>query len=177
MVQNKEINKDTLTNGEATETLVPKLNGVHTSSDYSEDEDDYLNYLLVVPSLDKNVSSRNMNLITESLSNFYATIESKKEYPRIREELMGELNVPTKEELDLKEIKLEEEQLPVVLEIKEEPEIDLKTIAILPTQEQQQQEEIEVTDIESVKIKKFSLCFTRARFGKRSIARYFHCLC
>ncbi|KAG5684519.1 hypothetical protein PVAND_013748 [Polypedilum vanderplanki] len=169
MVQNKDnnkLNKGKITNGDLKEeTLeIPKLNGVHSeTNDYSEDEDDYLEHLLIVPSLDKNVSNRNMTLISESLSNFYTTIENRKEYPRIKQELMGELNVPIKEKSVEKDVKIEEKDLQIVAEVKQESEIHIEN-EILPTEEELNEIEIEVSDVESVKIKNFSLCFTKARF-------------
>jgi hypothetical protein len=93
MVQNKDI-EATTSNG------VCKTNGVHNDPEEgieeSEDEDDYLDYLLVVPSLDKSVKNRNMSLISESLMNFFTTIESRKGLSqKIKEEIIDNYAMPS----------------------------------------------------------------------------------
>lgn len=174
MVQNKEIDKQTLTNGGSSEektpiVVTPKINGTlneEEEEEFSEDEDDYLQYLLTVPSLDKNVSCRNMNLITESLSNFYSAIEGRKEYQKIKEELMNELVVPRKTESEETEKIVDvHEELPIVSDIIDESSDELKSELVFD----EETDEIEVTDVDSLTIKKFSISFTRARFGKHKM--------
>lgn len=93
MVQNKELEKEKVTeNGVVDESLGSQkfTNGIHEDETFeeSEEEDDYMQYLTIVPTLDKSVENRNMNLIAQSLMNFYTAIESRKEYQRIKQELM-----------------------------------------------------------------------------------------
>lgn len=161
MVQNKDIKKEKheiMKNGDAhEETLL--LNGkMNEKEDKSEDEDDYLNHLLVVPSLDRNVSSRNMNLISESLLGFYTAIESRKEYEKIKQELMGDL-------------------VPIKQEITEQPAVELKLTNIQPihkTKIEEIEEPINLNDNEQqievnkqdLEVRKFTIFFPRARFGK-----------
>lgn len=102
MVQNKDIEASSLTNGDIGECS--KTNGVHDPLEESEDEDDYLDYLLVVPSLDRSVENRNMSLISQSLMNFYAAIQSRKEYNKIKEELMENYVVQSVIKVDGEEI-------------------------------------------------------------------------
>lgn len=156
MVQNKDIDEETIVNGEKKETLnATKLNGVsHEMNEHSEDEDDYLQYLLVVPSLDRNVSNRNMSLISDSLSSFYTAIESRKEYPKIKQELMGNYVPDECMEVDSPEIKLEE---PIVNEIKVEVDIKIEV--------EQQENQNEVNDEETIETKNFSLQLYKARLG------------
>lgn len=94
MVQHKELKKETIENGEVKDEALGCLNkstnGINNESyeDSEEEEDDYLKYLTVLPSLDESIENRNMSLISQSLLNFYTAIESRKEYNRIKQELM-----------------------------------------------------------------------------------------
>lgn len=164
MVQHKEIKKETpdhLKNGEShQETLL--LNGkLNESEELTSDEDDYLRHLLVVPSLDRNVSSRNTSLITESLLSFYTAIESKKEYSKIKQELMGDLLVPVKEENQDTVAVIEKP--PPVIEIPPKAKTEDNEKLYEPHEAEQQ---IGVMNEEHIPIRKFTIYFPRARFGE-----------
>ena len=156
MVQNKEIKKEmhkVVKNGDAhEETLL--LNGkLNENEENSESEDDYLEHLLVVPSLDKNVANRNMNLVSESLLGFYSAIENRKEYPKIKQELMGDL-VP---------IKCEKQEEPIVEEkLINNDDIQLKIEEVNDEKDQK----IEVNEEDIYAVRKISITFHKARFGK-----------
>lgn len=96
MVQNKEDEDKPLTNGEILEedcekvkkeNLEIELNG-HESECEESDDDDYLDHLLMLPPLDKDTADRNRALISKSLLDFCTAIESKKEYQKIKLELL-----------------------------------------------------------------------------------------
>jgi hypothetical protein len=159
MVQNKEIQKETrkiVKNGDAhDETLL--LNGkLNENEENSESEDDYMQHLLVVPSLHKNVANRNMNLVSESLLGFYAAIESRKEYPKIKQELMGDL-VP---------IKTEKEDEPILEDkLIKNDETQPATAELVLKYEVEQDQKIEVNN-DKFAVRKFTIIFPKARFGK-----------
>ena len=167
MVQNKEIVKETrkvVKNGDAhEETLL--LNGkLNENEEQSDSEDDYMEHLLVVPSLHKNVANRNMNLVSESLLSFYTAIESRKEYAKIKQELMGDL-VP---------IKSEKEDEPIVEEILiNNDKSQLETSEVDVKLEYEKDPEIEVSNDDKFAVRKFTIIFPKARFGK-SITSLFH---
>lgn len=164
MVQNKDIEEEKVTNGvKDEEALGLKLtNGNHEPEEESDEEDDYLKYLLVVPSLDHSVEDRNMSLISQSLMNFYTTIESRKEYYKIKQELM-ENHVPS----ERKEDKIIQEAIDDKLEVNGDIKSKQEELQQLNevTNEQQHEEEHN--------IKNFTLQLWKARLGKcTTIAHY-----
>lgn len=101
-----------------------------------------------------------MNLIAESLLNFYSTIENKKEYEKIKQELMGDL-VP---------IKVELKENPIAEKTCLEVAIDQNAI---DTQEtpveiklEENEHQIGVIIDRNHPIRKFTILFPRARFGE-----------
>lgn len=160
MVQNKEIKKEAqkiVKNGDAhEETLL--LNGkLNENEVHSESEDDYMEHLLFVPSLNKNVANRNMNLVSESLLSFYSAIESRKEYAKIKQELMGDL-VP---------IKNEKEVEPVVEEkLINDDKSQLKAEEVEVKLDDEIDQKIGVSGVDMYAVRKFSITFHKARFGK-----------
>lgn len=160
MVQNKEIKKNAqkiVKNGDAhEETLL--LNGkLNENEVHSESEDDYMEHLLIVPSLDKNVANRNMNLVSESLLSFYSAIESRKEYAKIKQELMGDL-VSIKNEKEVEPV-VEEKLINIDKSQLKEEEVKIKLDdEIVP--------EIEVNGVDMYAVRKFSITVHKARFGK-----------
>lgn len=88
-IANGEIKTEELTNGENVE-----LNG-HESECEESDDDDYLDHLLMLPLLDGDFSNRNKNLVSRSLLDLCTAIESRKEYQKIKQELL--LNSATKQ--------------------------------------------------------------------------------
>ncbi|CAG9802242.1 unnamed protein product [Chironomus riparius] len=157
MVQNKEIKKQTLKvvkNGDAhEETLL--LNGkLNENEEHSESEDDYMEHLLVVPSLDKNVANRNMNLVSESLLGFYSAIENRKEYPKIKQELMGDL-------VSIKSEKVEKRIVEDKIINNDDLQLNIEEIDIKLDNEDQK---IEVSKEEIYAVRKISITFHKARF-------------
>lgn len=106
MVQNTDIEEKVITNGvvkteeneEATQSA--KTNGFASDSDES-DEDDYLDHLLMLPRLDVNTSDRNKHLVSKTLLDFCTAIENRKEYQKIKQELlMNVVPIECKQEAD-----------------------------------------------------------------------------
>jgi hypothetical protein len=185
MVQNKEIDKEKLVNGKNDEkvdalcTNTKKLNGasgvLNEMDEHSEeeDEDDYLQYLLVVPSLDRNVSNRNVSLISESLASICTAIENRKEYAKIKQELMADrlMSIVNKDE---KNIELKPEIEPSEI-IKTEPDTPIEAnaaaieIEIEPQQQKNENNENEVNcsneDEDFFQARKFKLEIPRAQLG------------
>lgn len=164
-MQNKQLEKEKTTendeNGEDDATLGSEnnkiTNGIHEEDETfeeSEEEDDYLQYLTIVPSLDRNVENRNMSLIAESLMNFYTAIESKKEYPRMKQELMDSY-VPNdcKKEVEIHE----------TIEAK----IEIEEAIISDHQEFEQNNEVTKVEYEAeaIQTKKLILQLHKAPFG------------
>lgn len=159
MVQNKQLAKDTMENGDEIEEALGStsklLNGTHDeASEESEEEDDYLQYLTVVPQLDASVEGRNMSLISQSLLNFYTAIQSRKEYPRIKQELM-ESYVPN----DCKDDGKLQETLEVKLE-------ETEAINSDPPKIEQINEVTQEYEAEAIETKQCTLRIHKAPFGK-----------
>ncbi|XP_070506421.1 zinc finger protein draculin-like [Chironomus tepperi] len=158
MVQNKEIKKETLKivkNGDAHEEALILNGKLNESEEHSESEDDFMEHLLVVPSLDKNVAIRNRNLVSESLLGFYSAIENRKEYAKIKQELMGDL-VP---------IKNEKENVPIVEEkLINNDKSQLETVELNGKLEVEKDQKIEVSDEDEFAVRNFSIGCHRARF-------------
>lgn len=155
MVQNKEIDAKPLTNGEIKKeengtSETEKLNG--DASDYDEsDDDDYLDHLLMLPPLDANTNDRNKHLVTKTLLDFCSAIENRKEYHKIKQELLSN-SVPS-------ECKQEEEPLVVVEEIpmvQDEPEPPLA----------EPDKAIEVNGDDVPEIRRQSIRLKKAQFGE-----------
>lgn len=115
MVQNKEIDEKQLTNGvhevkkvENGET--EKMNGDASEGEESED-DDWLDHLLMLPPPERHDPLRNKDLVSKTLLDLCSAIESRKEYPKIKQELLMNC-VPI-------ECKQEEEVKEEVVEVKE----------------------------------------------------------
>lgn len=162
MVQNKQVEKEKIVeNGEndalgSQEKLTNGLDEEDEMFEESEEEDDYLQYLTVVPTLDKSVENRNMSLIAESLMNFYTAIESRKEYPRIKQELM-ESYVPN----DCKK----EEEVHEIIETK----LEIEEAIISECQELEQSNEVTSKveyEAEAIGTKKLILQLHKAPFGE-----------
>ena len=162
MVQNKEVEDKPLTNGEIKtedcekekkENLQSELNG-HESDCEESDDDDYLDHLLMLPSLDNNTYDRNKALISKSLLDFCTAIESRKEYQKIKQELL--LNSTNEYKQEEKTLEDKEE---LNLEIKEEsppPEITIEPNEV-------NQEQIIETKVE---IRRQSIRLKKAQFGE-----------
>jgi hypothetical protein len=158
MVQNKDLEKEKVVENGDNCTLGSEaiINGIDEDETFeeSEEEDDYLQYLTVVPTLDKSVENRNMSLIAQSLMNFYTAIESRKEYQKIKQALMKSYvpNVIQKQE-ETKEI------VNIKLEVEE-------TIVC----EQQESEQIKINEVTKVEreaeTRKLILQLHKAPFGK-----------
>lgn len=157
MVQNKDLQEGKVKNGvkDEIDSSVVLTNGIHDESgDVSEEEDDYLQYLTVVPSLDKSVEDRNMNLISQSLAHFYSAIESRKEYQKIKKELMGSY-VP-------RESKKEETIQETIVNKLEGKDVIKSELEVVEVSEQNN----EVTNEEgAIETKNFSLQLLKARLG------------
>lgn len=158
MVQNKEVEEKTpITNGEVKqencEESEPKING-HHSEDEDSDEDDWLDHLLMVPRLDVSEPDRNKHLVTKTLLDFCSAIENRKEYQKIKQELL--LNsVPT-------EPKQDESPPPVEEEVKEngveEPPPTTVDVTLI---------EVKLEEVEPVpETRRQSIRLNKAKFGK-----------
>lgn len=169
MVQNKDLVEEKGLNGikDEVDLSVGITNGNHEPEEESEEEDDYLKYLTVVPSLDKSVEGRNMSLISQSLSQFYAAIEGRKEYHKIKKELMGSY-VPR----ETKKVEQIQETIVNKLELNDEIKTELDVV--------EQINEVTTTSIEegAIGTKNFSLQLLKARLGKsilKNLLLNFHC--
>lgn len=160
MVQNKELEKEKpIENGENDALGSPSkiTNGIHEDESFeeSEEEDDFLQYLTVVPTLDKSVEDRNMSLIAESLINFYTAIEKNRNYERIKQELM-ETYVPNdcKKVEQLEEIKVDK--------------VEVEEAIICEHQELEQINEVTKTESEANAIgtRNLTLKLHKAPFGE-----------
>lgn len=128
MVQNKEEEVKMLVNGEIRkeENGETKTNENASVDEDSEDEDDYLDYLLMVPPLDNYSNDRNKGLVSKTLLDLCSAIESRKEYPKIRQELLLQNScVPKIEETPeipeiVKEKDTEDDQHPKIAHITED---------------------------------------------------------
>lgn len=162
MVQNKDTEEKVLTNGEIEGESVEKeeayqngkLNG--HESDYEEsDDDDYLDHLLMVPRLDTDLTDRNKNLVLSSLLDFCSAIEGRKEYQKIKQELLANC-----EPLEFKQ---EEEQLPIVetpnLIVDEEPPVHEAELI---------ENEVTTEEVKRVvpELRRQSIRLNKAKFGK-----------
>lgn len=164
MVQNKEIEEKVLTNGivvkkeneEATQS--EKTNGFASESEESDD-DDYLDHLLMLPRLDVDTSQRNKHLVSKTLLDFCTAIENRKEYQKIKQELLlSSVPIECKQEV--------EEALPVVVE--EAPIANVKEES--PQPQDESKPEIEVTqETDAVpECRRQSIRLKKAQFGKSS---------
>ena len=155
MVQNKEIDEKKLTNGvhevkkvENGET--EKMNGDDLSDGEESEEDDYLDHLLMVPPLDRDAPLRNKDLVSKTLLDFCLAIESRKEYPKIKQELLSScVSSECKEEL---EVEQEENEV-----LEEPPPLQMSPIKIVDT--------IEVNE-EVPEIRRQSIRLKKAQFGE-----------
>jgi hypothetical protein len=157
MVQNKEGEEKTpITNGEDKkedcEESKPKINGHH--SDYEDsDEDDWLDHLLMVPRLDVSEPDRNKHLVSKTLLDFCSAIENRKEYQKIKQELLQN-SVPIEPEKD--------ESPPSEKEEPKENGIEapsLPILEILPIEVKIEVEAVPETRRQSIRLNK-------AKFGK-----------
>lgn len=96
MVQHKEDEEKSIANGEIKTEVCEseitngenvKING-HASEGEESDDDDYLDHLLMLPPLDGDFTNRNKNLVSKTLLDLCTAIESRKEYHKIRRELL-----------------------------------------------------------------------------------------
>jgi hypothetical protein len=92
MVMVKEIDEKKLTNGvhevkKVENGEAEKMNGDASEGEESE-EDDYLDHLLLVTPPDRDNPQLNKDLVTKTLFDFCFAIESRKEYPKIKQELL-----------------------------------------------------------------------------------------
>lgn len=127
MVQHKEDEEKVQVNGEVknVENGETKTNeNASDEADEDSDDDDYLDYLLMVPTLDNYSNDRNKCLVSKTLLDLCSAIESRKEYPKIRQELMMLNNCVPKAEEKVDEIKEEkEDEHPKIVEEISEPQI------------------------------------------------------
>jgi hypothetical protein len=159
MVQNKEIQEKALTNGvheikKEENGDVENMNGDVSDGDESE-EDDYLDHLLMVPPIDRDAPCRNKDLVSRTLLEFCTAIESRKEYPKIKQELLRNC-VPT--ECKQEEAKVEEENEPIVNGKEDSPPLQMSPIKVVDT--------IEVNEEEVPDIRRQSIRLKKAQFGE-----------
>lgn len=116
MVQSKGDETKAMVNGDVTkeENGEIKTNENASVDDDESDDDDYLDYLLMVPPTDECSEDRNKSLVSRTLMDLCTAIESRKEYPKIRQELLMQCsrNSVPKQEV--------EETLAVVVAVVEE---------------------------------------------------------
>lgn len=161
MVQNKEIEEKVLTNGEIKGESSEKeeayqngkLNG-HESDYEDSDDDDYLDHLLMVPPLDADVTDRNKNLVLSSLLDFCSAIEGRKEYQKIKQELLANCEPSESEQ--------EEKQLPV----EENTNLNGKEESPIPEAEPPVNEVIEEEVKRVPELRRQSIRLNKAKFGK-----------
>lgn len=165
MVQNKEVEDKPLTNGEIAEedcekvrkeNLESELNG-HESDCEESDDDDYLDHLLMLPPLDKNTSERNNALISKSLLDFCTAIESRKEYQKIKQELLMSSS--------LTECKQEER----TFHVKEEQNLNIDEespppVAVIESTETELSNEVSQEHV--VELRRQSIRLKKAQFGE-----------
>lgn len=157
MVQNKEVEEKTpTTNGDAKQEdcveAKPKINGHHSEYEDSE-EDDWLDHLLMLPRLDVNTSDRNKSLVSKTLLDFCSAIENRKEYQKIKQELMlNSVPIETKQEEiippDVEEV-----------EVKEKEESPPPTAEIVPI-------EVKIEEEAAPETRRQSIRLNKAKFGK-----------
>lgn len=159
MVQNKEIEEKKLTNGvheivKEENGEIEKLNGDESDGEESE-EDDYLDHLLMVPPLNRDGPFRNRDLVSKSLLDFCTAIESRKEYPKMKQELlMNSMPIESKQE----EEKIVEDNEPVLNGKEDSPPLQMSPIKVIDT--------IEVNEAEVPEIRRQSIRLKKAQFGK-----------
>lgn len=170
MVQNKEVEEQVLTNGEIkTEANIEQCengklyesetNG-HISEEEDSDDDDYLDHLLMLPQLDANSCDRNKSFfVRQCLLDFCTAIESRKEYQKIKQELLDNSAPP-----EIKQEAAEQEAVAPVLETnlngnEESPQPETEPKAIEVTIEVNLDEEVIETRRQSIRLNK-------AKFGK-----------
>lgn len=126
MVQNKETEEKVLTNGDIKKETTPEpMNG--DASDYEEsDDDDYLDHLLMLPPLNTDPTTRNKDLVSKTLFDFITAIENRKEYQKIRQELLLDC-APTEEKDEKEDAVKVEEIVEVMVNGKESPEPEVET--------------------------------------------------
>jgi hypothetical protein len=153
MVQNKEIDEKKLTNGvhevkKVENGEAEKMNGDASDGEESE-EDDYLDHLLMLPPPERDDPLRNKDLVSKTLLDFCFAIESRKEYPKIKQELLMNC-VPSecKQEVEVKE---------EVSEVEEPPPLQPSPIKIVDV--------IEVNE-EVPEIRRQSIRLKKAQFGE-----------
>lgn len=159
MVQNKEIEEKKLTNGvhevkKEENGVEEKMNGDASDGEESE-EDDYLDYLLMVPPLDRHAPFRNKDLVSKSLLDFCTAIESRKEYPKIKQELLMNC-VPTVDKQE--DEKIVEENEPILSTKEDSPPLLPSPIKKIDT--------IEVNEEEVPEYRRQSIRLKKAQFGK-----------
>lgn len=100
MVQGKEgEGEKVLVNGDVKKEENGEIKTNENASVNEEsDDDDYLDYLLMVPPLDNYSDDRNKCLVSRTLLDFCSALESRKEYPKIRQELLMQSNTVPKQE-------------------------------------------------------------------------------
>lgn len=162
MVQNKEVEDKPLTNGEIVhedcekekkETLETELNG-HDSDCEESDDDDYLDHLLMVPPLNRDTPERNKALISKSLLDFCTAIENRKEYQKIKQELL------------LSSVPIEYKQEEKTLEVKDESILEIKKESPLPEPIVEPVEPIEVIQETVAEFRRQSIRLKKAQFGE-----------
>lgn len=159
MVQNKEIEEKKLTNGvhevkKEENGVEEKSNGDVSDGEESE-EDDYLDHLLMVPSLDRDAPFRNKDLVSKTLLDFCTAIESRKEYPKIKQELMMNC-VPIERKPE--EEKIVEDNEPLLNGKEDTPPLQMSPIKVVDT--------IEVNEAEVPEIRRQSIRLKKAQFGE-----------
>jgi hypothetical protein len=125
-----------------------KMNGDASDGEESE-EDDYLDHLLMLPPPERDDPLRNKDLVSKTLLDFCFAIESRKEYPKIKQELLMNC-VPS-------ECKQEEEVKEEVSEVEEPPPLQASPIKIVDV--------IEVNE-EVPEIRRQSIRLKKAQFGE-----------
>jgi hypothetical protein len=163
MVQNKDIEEKPLVNGEIKKeengiSENGKTNGNGDLSDYEEsDDDDYLDHLLMLPPLDNDPSNRNRSLVSKTLLDFCSAIESRKEYAKIKQELLMNC-VPMECKQEDEKVVLDNE--PIVNGVEEPPtppQIEVsKEIEVKP----------ELDDASVPDIRRQSIRLKKAQFGE-----------
>lgn len=137
-----------------------KLNGDVSDGEESE-EDDYLDHLLMVPPLDRDGVSRNKDLVSKTLLDFCTAIENRKEYAKIKQELlMNCVPIECKQE----EEKVVEDNEPLLNGEEDTPPLQLSPIKVVDA--------IEVNEAEVPEIRRQSIRLKKAQFGKQNASSY-----
>lgn len=135
MVQSKGEEAKVLVNGDVKKEENGEIKtNENVSVDEDSDDDDYLDYLLMVPTTDDCSEDRNASLVSRTLMDLCTAIESRKEYPKIRQELLQQCNSVPKQEIVVETVqeqekeKIDEDSL---VKIEDEPIVQIEEPAVL----------------------------------------------